>query len=100
MKVPIYSKRYRMKELIILYYDPAGKRFGNPNRFNIKDLELYKRFKQVSFYHYACNDDNSEIELKKIVEQINLDKLNRHYLYCFSAIILNYYLLKFHINGD
>lgn len=43
----------------------------------LKIWELYKRFKQVSFYHYACNDDNSEIRIKKIVEQINLDKLNK-----------------------
>lgn len=83
-----------MKELIILYYDPAGKRFGNPNRFNIKDLELYKRFKQVSFYHYACNDDNSEIELKKIVEQINLDKLNKVVLITDKKDLYEYFNRK------
>lgn len=83
-----------MKELIILYYDSAGKRFGNSNRFKIDDLELHKRFTEVSFYHYACNDDNSKIELKKIVEQINLDKLNKVVLITDKKDLYEYFNRK------
>ena len=83
-----------MRELIILYYDSAGKRYGNLNRFNIDDLDLHKRFKDISFYHYASDNDNSEIELKKIVEQINLDKLNKVVLITDKKDLYEYFNRK------
>lgn len=76
--------------LIILYYDLEDPNIKDTEEFSVIDFEILKnRFNNTSLYSYEKN--SSKVELKEIVEKINLDNSEKVILITNEKDLFEYF---------